>query len=281
MLSMLKLLMIPSLLITSIWANKVEDQILKFEKNRISKNKRIKLKEIKLFLKKDLNQNGWVGYVFDLSIVIKGKDKKDIKVKDTIFSDGKMISPELINIKTRQSFKKMMYPKLSSKYYDKKYLIAGNENAKHTLVLFSDPLCPICTEVVPEIIKDVQNNPNILALYYIHMPLDMHPTAKLLVKASILAHQQGIKNIDYKVYTANFEKDFDAYKEKDKKKVLKIFNKRFKTKITMKQINSKKLNNKIKYDLNLAENALVNGTPTLFFDGKIDTMRNKYEKYIK
>jgi protein-disulfide isomerase len=174
-----------------------------------------------------------------------------------------------------------MYPKLTKKYFNKKYLIAGNVDAKHTIVLFSDPLCPICTGVVPEIIRDVKKHPSKIALYYIHMPLDMHPTARMLVKASILAQRQGIKDIDYKVYTANFDDSFDAYRERDKQKVLDIFNKKFNTKITMKQINAKELEDEVKYTLKLAEDALVNGTPTLFFDGEIDTMRDKYLQYIK
>ncbi len=278
MLLMLKLLMIPSLLISSIYAKNIDKQIIKYEKRRVSKNPQVKLNDVTIFLKKDLNYKNWTGYVFNIDLTIKGKN---INVKDTIFSNGEMISPDLINIKTKQSFKKKMYPKLSSKYYDKKYLIAGHKNAKHTIVLFSDPLCPICTEIVPNVIKDVQNNPDTFALYYIHMPLDMHPTAKLIVKASIVAHEQGVKNIDYRVYTAKFEKDFNPYEEKNKKKVLSIFNKKFDTEFTIKQLNTKALNNNVKYTLKLANDALVNGTPTMFFDGKIDSMRNKYLKYKK
>jgi protein-disulfide isomerase len=174
-----------------------------------------------------------------------------------------------------------MYPTLSKKYYDKKYLIAGDKNAKHTIVIFSDPLCPNCIDTMPELIRNVKKNPLLVSLYYIHMPLDMHPTAKLIVKATMIAKRQDIKDIDYKVYTANFEDNFDPYKEKNKKKVLDIFNKKFNTKITMKQIDSEELNKEIKYDLKLADDALVQGTPTIFFDGMIDSMRNKYLKYLK
>jgi thiol-disulfide isomerase/thioredoxin len=275
---MLKLLTIISLLSTSIWADKIEDKILKYEKKRISKNRSIKLKDIKLFLKKDLKQNGWIGYAYDVSLTIKGKD---IRVKDILFSNGTMISPELIDIKTNQSFKKMMYPTLSLKYSDEEFLIAGNKNSKHKIVVFSDPLCPNCIDIMPQLIKDVKKNPKMLSLYYIHMPLSMHPPAKTIVKASMIAAKQGIKNVTYKVYTANFEEHFDAYEEKDNKKVLKIFNKKLNTNITMKQINSKELTKELKHSLKLSDDAMVQGTPTVFFDGKIDQMRDKYLKYIK
>ncbi len=282
MLSMLKLLTIISLLSisfsTNLFAKTFEEKLIKFEKQRVARNPRIKINEVKLFFKKDLKQDGWVGYVFDIALEAKGKK---INVKDMLFSNRKMIAPDLINIKNNISFKRLMYPKLDSKYYDKKFLIAGDASAKHKMVVFSDPLCPNCVNTIPELIRDVKKNPKKIALYYIHMPLSMHPTAKTLVKASIFAHKKGIKNVDYKVYTAEFEKDFDAYKEKDNKKVLAIFNKKLKTNFTMKQINSKEIKDELKYGLKLSDDALVQGTPTIFFDGEIDPMRNKYLKYIK
>ena len=118
MLSMLKLLTIVSLLSTSVWGNSIDDKVLKYEKKRIAKNPRIKLKDVKLFLKKDLKQDGWKGYVFDVALNVQGKD---VNVKDIIFSNGTLIAPELINIKTNQSFKKVMYPKLDKRYFDKSF----------------------------------------------------------------------------------------------------------------------------------------------------------------
>ena len=100
-------------------------------------------------------------------------------------------------------------------------------------------------------------------------------------RASQIAKNQGVKDIDYKVYTADFEKSFDPYEEKNKQKELKIFNKRFGTKITMKQINNSKLKDELKHHLKLADEAMIQGTPTLFFDSEIDTTGDKYKKYIK
>ena len=279
---MLKLLMMISLLGTSVFAStKTDELILKYEKKRVSsvlKRQKIKLDKISIALKKDLKYKGWYGYAFNLSFKVKGKA---INRKDFIFTDGTLIAPDLINLKTKRSFKDIMYPELTSKYYDKSFLIAGNKTAKHKIVVFSDPLCPNCTDLMPELIKVVKANPKILSLYYIHMPLNMHPTAKTLVKASILAHKKGMKDIDYKVYTAEFENDFDAYEEKNHEKVLKIFNKKFKTNFTMKQINDPKIKQKLQNDLKMADEAFVNGTPTVFFDGVIDKSRTKYEKYLK
>jgi hypothetical protein len=276
--------MIVTLLSTSVFANsKTEKLLLKFEKNRVDKSlKRVngKLNNLKIVLKKDLKQDGWYGYAINLDFTVQGKK---LSQKDFLFTNGKLIAPELINIKTKRSFKDMMYPKLSNKYFSKEHLIAGNPNAKHSLVIFSDPLCPICIDEVPSIIKNVIDNPKNIALYYYHMPLDMHPTAKTLSKASMIARDMGIKNVDYRVYQANFNEKykFDAYEEKSQAKVLGFFNKEFNTNITMNQINNKKLDDKLKYDLKMSEDAFVNGTPTIFFDGEIDKSRSKYEMFLK
>jgi len=279
---MLKLLTITILLSISLQANqKIDTDILKYEKRKISsilKRQKIELNDVSIILKKDLKQDGWYGYVFNLTFTVKGKQ---LTQKDTLFTNGTLITPELINAKTKRSFKDMMYPILSDKYFDKKHLIAGNPSAKHTLVLFSDPLCPICLDEVPFIIKNVMKNPEKMALYYYHLPLDMHPTASTLSKASIIATQMGIKDVDYKVYTTNFSNFYDGYAETDNQKALDFFNETFKTNITMEQINDTKLNKRLEYDLDMADEAFVNGTPTLFLDGEIDKSRMKYEEYLK
>ena len=278
----LKSLTIISLLSSGLIANKTDDNVLKYEKSRIKKaitRVKGKINSIEQVLKKDLKNDGWYGYVFNIDIEIQGKK---IVQKDTLFAKGNLIAPELINTKTKRSFKDLMYPKLSKKYFSKEHLIAGDYNAKHTLVIFSDPLCPICIDEVPFIMKDIMKKSNKIALYYYHMPLDMHPTSKMLSKASMIAKEQGIKDVDYRVYNTNFPEKykFDAYGDKNNQKILNFFNKEFGTNITMKQINSKKYNDKIKYDLKMAGDAFVNGTPTLFFDGQIDKTRTKYEKFL-
>lgn len=278
---MLKLLTIISILSISfainLGAKTVDQRVESFEKRRINSNPSIKLESLKLALKKEV-KDGWYGYLFKIALDVKGKK---INTTDVVFSNGKMIAPELKNLKNSLSYKNFMHPVLDERFYKKSHLIAGNVNAKHKLVVFSDPLCPNCTMTIPELIKDAQNNPSILSLYYISLPLDMHPTAKVLVKASKIAKEQGVKNVDYKVYTAKFEKYFDAYKNTDNQKTLDAFNKVLKTKITMNQVNNKHLEQRIKDDSKLSDYAFVNGTPTLFTDGEIDLTRTQYKKYLK
>jgi len=283
-LSMLKLLIVTTLLSTSAFSNtELEKKLTQFEKQRVSKSlQRVggELKNIELVLKKDLLQDGWVGYTFNLEFEVQ---KKQISQKDTLFSDGKNISMDLISLKNKRSFKTVMYPTLGKEFFSKKHFIEGNPDAKHTLVIFSDPLCPICLDEMPFILKKIIDNPKNIAVYYYHLPLDMHPMAKLISKASILAKEQGIKNIDYRIYETNFPEKykFDAYEEKNEQKVLGFFNKEFGTSITMEQINNPKLEKIIQEDIKMSDDAFVSGTPTLFFDGEYDYTRSAFEKYLK
>lgn len=283
-LSMLKLLIITILVSTSAFSNNdLEKKLIKFEKQRVSKSlHRVggKLNNVNLVLKKDLNQNGWYGYTFKLNFEVQNKK---LSQNDTIFTDGQNVTMDLISLQNKRSFRTVMYPKLEKKFFNKEHFIEGNINAKHSLVLFSDPLCPICLDEVPFVLKKIIDNPKNIAIYYYHLPLDMHPTAKLISKASILAKEQGIKNVEYKIYTTNFPEKykFDAYKEKDEKKVLGFFNKEFGTNITMKQINNPRLEKMIQDNIKMSEDAFVTGTPTLFFDGEYDYTRSAYEKYLK
>ena len=106
---------------------------------------------------------------------------------------------------------------------------------------------------------------------------------KELSKASILAKQQGIKNVDYRVYHINFPEKyhFDQYEDKDNQKILNFFNKEFGTHITMKQINDPKLEQILQHDNKMSEDAFISGTPSMFFDGNYDITRSKYEKFLK
>jgi len=281
---MLKLLTITALLSTSLFANNdLDKKLIKLEKQRVGKSIQRaggELLDATIVLKKDLKHEGWIGYTFNLEFTIQGKK---LSQKDVIFTNGKLISFDLVDAKTKRSFKSIMYPTLSKKFFNKKHIITGNPNAKHSLVIFSDPLCPICIDEIPFIMKKVIDNPKNVAIYYYHLPLDMHPTAKTLSKASIIATKQGIENVDYRIYNANFpdKYKFDAYEEKNHQKVLNFFNQEFGTNITMQEINNPELEQMIQNDIKMSDEALVTGTPSIFFDGEYDLTRSKFEEFLK
>lgn len=274
MLSMSKLLTISLCLTSSLLATSIDDKIIKFEKKVFSKDKRITVKDVKIDFKKELPLEGWTGYVVKITAEVNGKV---LSAKDTVFSNGTYLTKELINMKTGQNLESIMVPKLTPKYHDKEKLIAGNHNAKDKIVIFSDPLCPFCIDYVPDVISHVKRNKDSIALYYYHFPLlRLHPAADTLTKLMDVAKHQGIKDIELKTYQADWDEYFTS-KTTNIKKIVDAFNKELKTKITLEQVKDSKILEEINKDVRLGEDAMVQGTPTIFINGIKDNTRLKYE----
>ncbi|RXJ91882.1 disulfide bond formation protein DsbA [Arcobacter sp. CECT 8983] len=274
----LKLLIPLILLLSFLNANDTEDKILEFEEKRFSQNPRIEVNDLSIFMKKELSQKGWYGFIVDIKATMAGNN---VNAKDIVFSNGEVISSELFDLETGKSLKDLMTPKLTNKYYDKKRLIAGNHNAKDKIVIFSDPLCPFCMDYVPDVIKYVKKHEDKIALYYYHFPLlALHPAAAPLVKLMVKAKHDGIENIEEKIYSIFWDEKFSS-KEKDESVVIDAFNKEFKTLYTEEDINSKNINEEIFEDVSMGENVLVQGTPTVFINGEQDKTKLKYEELGK
>lgn len=267
-----KILTLSIFLSASLFAS--DDVVVEFEKKRVAQNPNVKVNSITVNTKKELPVSGWNGYILDVNANVQGKD---INAKDIIFSDGKYISLDLIDAQTGKSLKDFVTPNLTAKYYDKSKLIAGNHNAKDKIVIFSDPLCPFCMDYVPDVINYVNKNKDKIALYYYHFPLiSIHPAAVPLSKLIEVAKHKGIKDVELKVYKANWEQYFDA-KSVDEKKILEAFNKEFKTDIKLEEITANEINENLKKDISMGEDVMVQGTPTVFVNGEKDSSRQKYE----
>ena len=273
-----RILTLAVLLTSSLFANASDENILEFAKKRMSQNPEIKLEKISIKLKKELPIKGWYGYLIDAEAKVKDKI---IKGKDIIFSNGRYISLDLIDSVNGESLRGLVTPSITSKYYDKSKLIAGNHNAKDKIVIFSDPLCPFCIEHVPGIIKHVNKNKESIALYYYHFPLiRIHPAADALSKLMELGKEQNIKNIELKVYETDWNKYFDS-KETNNKKIINGFNKAFKTSFTEESIQSIEIIDSMENDMEMGEEVMVQGTPTIFVNGEQDRMLSKYIKLGK
>ncbi len=278
MINFFKATLVVILFLVSLNADSIDSKIIEFEKNRFSKNKRIEIQKVSISTKKDLPIKSWSGYIINIEALMANRV---VKAKDIVFSDGEIISSELFDLETGKSYKELMTPTLTSIYYDKAKFIAGNINAKDKLVIFSDPLCPFCIDFVPDVIKYVQKHEKNLALYYYHFPLTrIHPAAVPLSKLMILAKHKGIKDIEQKVYTIDWDKYFTS-KETDVKKVLDGFNKEFKTSFSLKDLEDDKLEKELIYDINMGEEVMVDGTPTIFVNGEQDKTKLKYEQLGK
>ncbi len=271
----LKIFLGVSLLSSALLADINSENIISFEKQRISKNPNVEVLNIEVNTKKKLPIENWYGYILDLKLNIVREDGFTTRnVKDILFTNGSYISLDLLDAKTGKSLKSTLHPDLTQKYYQKSHLIAGNHNAKDKIVLFSDPLCPFCMDYVPEVINYVNSHKSKVALYYYHFPLTrIHPAAAPLSKMIKLADKKyDIKNLKLKVYQTHWDEYFSS-KSTDSKKILEVFNKVFNTDIKLSELKDVDIST----DIRMGEDVMVQGTPTIFINGKKDNTRLKYQ----
>ena len=273
---MLKLLATTLLLSSFLQASTSNKDVEKFLEKSFSGNPNIVKLNVKVDQKIPIEQvKGWNGYIVNVDATVKAPEgTRDVKQKMIWFSNGDTISPDLIDIKTGTSLKESVSPSFELKYYKKENLIYGNANAKHRVAIFSDPLCPFCRNFVPKAINTMKKDPNKFAVYYYHFPLpSLHPAAVELVKAAVAAELEGEKDVVLKLYTVEIDS-----KEKDVNKILAAFNKTMNTNIKPLDLKSKAVMNHINSDLKIANDLMVGGTPTMFFDDKLDKTKRKFEK---
>jgi len=275
MLLMLRLLAITLLLSSFAYANAASDKVEDFLSDKFEENPKldsvsvdiddvIPLKELK----------GWNAYIVSVHAKLKNKPKSIIKQKMIWFSNGEVITKELSDMQSGQSYTDMVKPKFKEIYYKKENLIYGNANATHKVAIFSDPLCPFCKSYVPAAIKEMKKFPKKFAIYYYHFPLDrLHPASVHLVKAAVAAELKGVRDVVLKLYTVKV----NAH-EKDIRKILAAFNKAVGTNITVKDLHSPAVLKQVNFDLDIANNVMIAGTPTVYLDGINDRTKQKYKK---
>ena len=224
---------------------------------------------------------GWKIYLTKMNIEIsnevKGKEvKKEISVPQTVFSNGELITPVLMNRKTGKNYLNEYRPSMPKSFYNEEHLLFGNRDAKHKIVVFSDPQCPFCMEIVPEIIDAVRRYPKTFALYYYHMPLlRIHPVSEILTRVMVVAQQKGENDKVLKLYSLKIKPN-----ETNVDTVLKAVKKHSGLVVTKEEIDKKEVKDIIAGDEASAVEMMVTGTPTIYIDGKWDKMRNQYKTFL-
>jgi len=271
----LKLLSTTLLLSSFLYASSTSDKVEDFLDDKFMENPRLKSVDVKVSDVVPLKQlSGWDAYIVDVEAYLKSQPKKLIKQRMIWFSNGRIITKEMTDMQTGENLTDLVKPEFKQAYYKKENLIFGNENAKHKVVVFSDPLCPFCRRFVPGALEDMKKEPNKFAVYYYHFPLErLHPASVTLVKAAAAAELKGYKNVVEKLYKVRINSQ-----EHDVKKILKAFNKVEGTDLKPEDLETPAVEEKIKSDMELANTLMVNGTPTLYFDGEVDKTKKKYLK---
>lgn len=257
-----------------------EKDIVKFVKRGLSSNPSIKkIIEIKVLEKQPVYRlPDWEAFILEFKLTIneRGRDV-NITNTDILFAKDRFVAPDLVDVKTNRSIKTRIIRSLDKSFYDEEHHLLGNKDAKHKIVVFSDPLCPFCREVVPKLFDAARKHPDQFALYYYHLPIEgLHPASVPLSKAIIYLKKKGDKEAIEKIYKTDFN-----YEEKDEKKVLEELHKKLGINLSVSDINRPDIVNELNQDMAKAKKLMIKGTPTVFFDDKYDRTRSEYKKYLK
>ncbi len=280
--SMLKLLMSTSLLASSfLSADSINLKIANFFTSVIDTNNGLfKIKDIRVKGHKNVPDiPGWKIYFVDITLdMLKGK-KGDMVVHEKVFTNGKYITKDFLNIDDHSSLKRKIGVDITdNSIYNRKHLIYGTGNEPHKLVAFSDPLCPFCQQFMPRFLEDIKNNPGKIALYYYHLPLErLHLAAPTLSRLMIVAKKKGVKDVELKTYRA---KDYFVTDERDESKTIRAFNRVMGTNITKEEIHQPWVDRELAEDKRVSDELMISGTPTIYVDGKKDFSRLKYRRIL-
>ncbi|WP_331774120.1 DsbA family protein [Sulfurospirillum sp. 1612] len=252
----------------------IDKKVIHFENQRFLAQKNMLLDEVKIEKKEKIPFGQWYGYILHIKVDVTGHGS--VNAHDILFSNGEMVTPDLMNVQTGHNYKDSLSLKVTSAYYQANHLIAGTMDAKNKVVVFSDPLCPFCRRALPGIIKKAQAEPKKIALFYYQFPLlALHPASDVVSKAMIVAKREGIKDVELKIYESDYKKYFTV-KEKNAQKILDGINAILKTSITPSQIQDASLKKVIQSDMKMGNNVMVQGTPTLFVNGNLDRTKTRF-----
>ncbi|SFV67260.1 Secreted protein, suppressor for copper-sensitivity ScsC [hydrothermal vent metagenome] len=222
------------------------------------------------------NTHGWKVYFLSLDVNMKlGKVTRNRTINQVAFTKGNKISFSLRD-KAGKDYKNILKPKVPIEAYNDEHLLVGNKDAKHKLLVFSDPFCPYCQEIVPKLIDDVKANPKIFALYYYHLPLlRIHPASDTATRAMLIFQKRGdLKHLKDMYHLLVNPREINA------DVVLKAIKDKTGIKIKRVDIYSDEINNRLKRDKKLKKRLMLTGTPTIFLDGLWDATRFKYKTFL-
>ncbi len=246
----------------------------KYAKKNIVKNPNVKMHGVTVLeskTHKDLP--GWTILLTTLDITY---NKKDINAPEIMFVKDNLITGHLINQKTGKDYRDEIKPTVPKALYDDEHLAFGNKNAKHKVLIFSDPQCPFCQDIVPEIFKAAKENPETLAVYYYHLPLlRIHPVSDVLTRVMLVAQHDGKADMMTKLYSLKINA-----RETNATKILAAVKKHANYTVTQEQIDAKSIKDAIEVDKKAAMQMMVAGTPAVYVDGDWDKMRDGYKDLI-
>jgi protein-disulfide isomerase len=140
--------------------------------------------------------------------------------------------------------------------------VTGPENARVTIVEFSDFQCPYCAAAVVQVRIVLEKYPKDVRLVFKQFPLDDHSQAFLAAESAVAAHAQG-------KFWQMHDKLYGNYRSISAQNILiwardiGLDVKRF-----MQEVDAGKYKGAVENEVKQGEVAGVQGTPTFFFNGR-------------
>ncbi|MFC2057485.1 DsbA family protein [Campylobacterota bacterium] len=274
---MSKLLMSTVTATVALSANAQPDNklLVKYVKKAVVKNPQVTVKGVTVIESKtDERLPGWTILLTTMDLEYQ---KKEIHAPEMMFIKDGLVTGHLVNLKTGNDYRDEIKPTVPQSYYDDAHLLFGNKDAAHKILIFSDPQCPFCQEIVPEIFKAARENPTKIAVYYYHLPLlRIHPVSDILTRVMHVAQHEGKLDVVEKIYSLKINP-----RETDMTKILAAVKSHADYSVTAAQVDAKEVKAAMRADEIAAGKMMVSGTPTIYVDGEWDKMRNGYKKLIK
>jgi len=141
--------------------------------------------------------------------------------------------------------------------------VKGAANAAVTFTVFSDFQCPYCSRVVAFLDEILAKNPAHTRIVFKQFPLRMHNLALPAALASLAARDQGkfwpLHDLLFANYNQLSEEKIRSLAQQAGLDLARFDRER----------NSQKLRDEVQRDMELGQQAGVQGTPTVFLNGKL------------
>lgn len=168
----------------------------------------------------------------------------------------------LAEVKRMEDANKLLSPELQDKIAQGDVPSFGPKDAKVTIVEFSDFQCPYCTRAAQATAELKKKYGDKVRFVFRQFPLSFHPNAQKAAEASLAAHAQG-KFWEY--HDALFANQSQLAEEDLKKHAQKVG---VNASVVDKALKADTYKDEVARDVALGNEVGVNGTPTMFLNGK-------------
>ena len=154
------------------------------------------------------------GFAF---VEIKIYNKNNLVNTERVITNGQYFAKDIIDSKTLSSLKDELefeFAKVETIDTSKLTLAGGNANSKNVIVEITDFQCPYCKKA-NGLFKNELKNKSDYALYIVHLPLDMHPNARIMAQIFEAGMKMG-KNFKNDLFEFDAEKLIDSTAKKYK-----------------------------------------------------------------